>query len=84
MKILVTGAGGFIAGYLIEELLRADYEVVGLDSDLYEQCTFGSAPQEFPSIRKDVRDVAIGDLKGFDAVLHLAAPSSPRHEGNVG
>ena len=32
MKILVTGAGGFIAGYLIEELLRAGYEVVGLDN----------------------------------------------------
>ena len=32
MKILVTGAAGFIAGYLIEELLGAGYEVVGLDN----------------------------------------------------
>src|SRR5207237_4451858 len=44
--------------------------------DLYEQCTFGSAPQEFTSIRKDVRDVAIGDLKGFDAIIHLAGLSN--------
>lgn len=32
MKILVTGAKGFIAGYLIEELLSAGYEVVGIDN----------------------------------------------------
>jgi nucleoside-diphosphate-sugar epimerase len=32
MKILVTGAAGFIAGYLVEELLGAGYEVVGLDN----------------------------------------------------
>ena len=32
MKVLVTGAGGFIAGYLIQELLEAGHEVVGLDN----------------------------------------------------
>jgi UDP-glucose 4-epimerase len=32
MKILVTGAAGFIAGYLIEELLAHGYEVIGLDN----------------------------------------------------
>jgi UDP-glucose 4-epimerase len=32
MKILVTGAAGFICGYLIEELLQAGHEVVGLDN----------------------------------------------------
>jgi UDP-glucose 4-epimerase len=32
MKILVTGAAGFICGYLIEELLQAGYQVVGLDN----------------------------------------------------
>lgn len=32
MKILVTGAKGFIAGYLIEELLRQGHQVVGLDN----------------------------------------------------
>ena len=33
MKILVTGSSGFIAGYLIAELLDAGHEVVGLDND---------------------------------------------------
>ena len=32
MKILVTGSAGFVAGYLIDELLKAGHEVVGIDN----------------------------------------------------
>ena len=32
MRILVTGAAGFICGYLVPELLDAGHEVVGLDN----------------------------------------------------
>jgi UDP-glucose 4-epimerase len=32
MRILVTGAAGFICGYLVPELLEAGHEVVGLDN----------------------------------------------------
>jgi len=31
-KILVTGAAGFIAGYLISDLLEAGYQVIGVDN----------------------------------------------------
>src|SRR2546421_5460693 len=32
MKVLVTGASGFICGYLVADLLRAGHEVVGIDN----------------------------------------------------
>ena len=32
MRVLVTGSAGFIAGYLVEELLGQGYEVVGVDN----------------------------------------------------
>jgi UDP-glucose 4-epimerase len=32
MKVLVTGAAGFICGYLVSELLHAGHEVVGVDN----------------------------------------------------
>jgi nucleoside-diphosphate-sugar epimerase len=57
-------------------LLAAGHEVVGLDSDLYERSTFGDGIPEIPEIRKDIRDVELSDLHGFDAVLHLAGLSN--------
>jgi nucleoside-diphosphate-sugar epimerase len=49
---------------------------MGLDTFLYEGCTYGDEPVPVPAIRKDIRDVTAGDLRGFDAVIHLAALSN--------
>ena len=57
-------------------LLQAQHEVVGLDSNLFERCTFGEEPRKIPSINKDVRDVELRDLEGFDAIIHLAGLSN--------
>jgi nucleoside-diphosphate-sugar epimerase len=76
MRILITGHKGYIGTVMAPLIADAGHEVVGLDSDLFEQCTFGEAPREFPSIRKDLRDVGLSDLEGFEAVIHLAGLSN--------
>ncbi|NLX10371.1 MAG: SDR family oxidoreductase [Chloroflexi bacterium] len=76
MRVLVTGHQGYIGTILTPMLLAEGHEVVGLDSDLYRECTFGEGLPVIPELQKDVRDVELADLEGFDAVLHLAGLSN--------
>jgi len=57
-------------------LLEEGFDVVGLDSDLFEACTFSEIGFDVPNIRKDLRDVEARDLEGFDAIIHLAGLSN--------
>ena len=76
MRVLVTGHNGYIGTVLAPQLQAAGHDVVGLDSFLFEGCTLGAEAAAVPSVRMDVRDVGVDDLRGFDAVLHLAAVSN--------
>ena len=78
MRVLVTGHLGYIGTVMTPMLLKAGHSVVGYDSDLYERCTFapGGEIAQVPHIKKDLRAVDVDDLRGFDAVLHLAALSN--------
>ena len=78
MRVLVTGHLGYIGTVMVPMLLAAGHEVVGLDSNLYENCTFaaGGSIVDVPHVRKDVRDVEVADFDGIDAVIHLAALSN--------
>ncbi len=76
MKILLTGNMGYIGTILAPMLIEEGYDVVGYDSDLYRECTFGDGLPEIPTIKKDIRDVSRQDLKGIDAVIHLAGLSN--------
>src|SRR6185503_9061078 len=73
MRVLFRSHNGFIGSVMVDVLARAGHEVVGLDTYLFEACTFGPERRQVPSMRGDVRDVEIGDLVGFDAVNHLAS-----------
>ncbi len=76
MRILVTGHRGYIGTVLIPMLLEHGHDVVGLDTDWFEQCTFTGTIPEVESIRKDVRDIQRSDVLGFDAIIHLAGLSN--------
>jgi len=58
-------------------LLERGHQVTGLDSFLFEDCGFDDGKKlNVPVIRKDVRDVELDDLRGFEAVVHLAGISN--------
>jgi nucleoside-diphosphate-sugar epimerase len=76
MKVLVTGHHGYIGSVLVDVIARAGHDVVGLDTNLFEGADFGPERLSVDGVRKDVRDVEIGDLAGFEAVIHLAALSN--------
>ena len=76
MRVLVTGHAGYIGAVLVPLLLDAKHEVIGLDTDFFAGCDFNGDLADVPGIQKDLRDVTVADLKGFDAVIHLAALSN--------
>jgi len=76
MRVLVTGHNGYIGTLLVPLLQDAGHEVTGLDSYLFEHCTFGPDTPDIAAIRTDVRDVTAEQIEGFDAVMHLAGLSN--------
>ncbi len=76
MRVLVTGSDGYIGTVLVPHLVEAGHEVIGLDSSLFSSCSFGPSSDGVATLIMDVRDVTVEDLRGFDAVLHLAAISN--------
>jgi nucleoside-diphosphate-sugar epimerase len=78
MRVLITGHCGYIGTVMVPLLLREGHELVGVDSNLYEACTYpgGGQVSAIPTIRKDLRDLLPTDLDGFDACIHLAALSN--------
>jgi nucleoside-diphosphate-sugar epimerase len=76
MRILLTGSRGYIGPVMAPMLVQAGHEVVGVDTDLYRRSTFGRWEEAIQTIVKDVRALERADLRGFDAVAHLAALSN--------
>lgn len=76
MKIFLTGHNGYIGSIMTPVLLNAGHEVVGIDSFYFGDCDLLPAQYTVKEIKKDIRDLTLEDLQGFDAVIHLAALSN--------
>ena len=82
-KVLVTGSAGFIGGYVVEELLAAGFEVVGLDN--YSK--YGRVEKSYDShpryrlVDGDAKDVGL--LKALLRVFGQAFQDMDTYQGAV-
>ena len=86
MRILITGAAGFLGSHLCERLLADGHEVVGMDNFITgspENLAHLSVNPRFSFIRHDVSDFIFVPGK-VDAVLHFASPASPNPSSPFG
>ena len=74
LKIFVTGGCGYKGSLLIKKLLELGYKVINIDAQW-----FGSKLQKnknLLNIKGDIRDPKNYNLKGVDAIIHLASVSN--------
>ncbi len=76
MKILVTGAGGYIGSVLVPMLLNAGYHVVALDRFLFGREVLPEQAEGLTVVQEDVRRIDTAALEGVEAVVDLAALSN--------
>jgi nucleoside-diphosphate-sugar epimerase len=82
MRILVTGSEGYLGCLLAPVLIAEGHDVTGLDTGYYKAgwlCDATMIPSGGPACEatprtlvRDIRSVTIEDLRGFDAIVHMA------------
>jgi UDP-glucuronate decarboxylase len=79
MKILLTGAAGFLGSHLTTRLLASGHEVIGIDdlsTGSLNNLTGALSNSSFTFIEHDVREPFKADI---DAILNFACPASPKN-----
>ena len=77
MRIFVTGTEGYLGSLLTAELVRRSYEIIGLDTGFYkERMLYRDGGLTPVTLAKDLRRIELDDLKGVDAVVHMAELSN--------
>jgi nucleoside-diphosphate-sugar epimerase len=77
MKILVTGTEGYLGSLLAPLLMKHGHEVLGVDTGYYKEgWLFNGSPVTAKTLVKDIRDIALEDLRGIEAIVHMAELSN--------
>ena len=77
MKILVTGTEGYLGSLLAPLLIERGHDVTGVDVGYYKSGYLYNAKGNQPkTLVKDIRHLILDDLKGHDAVVHMAELSN--------
>jgi len=80
MKVFVTGVEGYIGALLAPMLVERGHDVVGTDTGFYRDGWLYSDNKHmraFPALlNKDLRRITEDDIRGFDAIVHLAELSN--------
>lgn len=87
MRILVTGAAGFLGSHLCDRLLKEGHHVIGMDNFITgraENLAHLSDLKEFEFIEHDVSMFIEIPEGGVDAVFHFASPASPNPNSPYG
>ena len=86
MRILLTGAAGFIGSHLTDRLITEGHEVIGMDNFITgkeENLAHLIGNKHFEFIRHDVSNFIFVPGK-IDFVLHFASPASPNPASPLG
>lgn len=76
MRILVTGADGYIGAWMTTVLEQYGHDVTGLDTGFFAEGLFCPLLYKSAIEKADVRDMDTAALSRFDAVVHLAELSN--------
>ncbi len=82
MKILVTGATGFVGNYVIQELLRQQVHVIAADRDAEkaQKCDWYDKVQFYNFDIKNTNEKVMGEIAGADKLIHLAWQGLPNYK----
>ncbi len=77
MRVLITGSEGYIGTILAPYLMARGHDVSGVDTGFHRVGWLYNGVDRAPAWRAaDVRQLSVDDLRGFDAVVHLAELSN--------